>query len=132
MSMTEHGLNITKPAVVGRESGERIPISGEIPDTMLTQVESVTPPEGGEPGFKIEHILLTVTVVHNRDIGQLDDSAAYLVKRELGQYNGVLTVEATALYDHVKEEVHVKSCTCHWCNEARKVEAVKQVREEPI
>lgn len=119
MSMTEHGMNITKPVAVGSGSGDRMPISGEIPDTMLTQVASVAPPEGGEPGFKIEHILLTVTIVHTREIGQLDDSAAYLVKRELSQYNGVLTVDATALYDHVKEEVHVKNCTCHWCTEAK-------------
>lgn len=78
------------------------------------------------PGFTIEHILLSVTVVHTNRIIQYDDSCAHLIKKYLHEYNGVLTIDAQVLYNHTKVDSHIDGCECGMCSMARVVKALPQ------
>lgn len=72
-------------------------------------------PEGGEAGFSIEHILLSVTVVHTNRIIQYDDSCARLLEIHLKEYSGVVRVDAKVQYEHSKTDIHIKGCECGIC-----------------
>jgi len=87
-------------------------------------------PEGGEAGFTIEHILLSVTVVHTNRIMQYDDSCASILNRELKQYGGVVRTSAIALYCHGKTEVHLLNCECGLCG-PRKDDCPTSCPEKP-
>lgn len=76
---------------------------------------AVKPPEGFERGFTIEHILLSITVVHTNKIMQYDDSCAHLIRKHLEEYNGVVRVDANVLYNHTKVDAHQKGCECGIC-----------------
>lgn len=73
------------------------------------------PADAKREGFAIEHIILTVTIVHDREIGQFDDSCAYHVRNELLQYVGIKVVEAAPLYNNCRIDRHVDGCDCHFC-----------------
>lgn len=66
-------------------------------------------------GFHVEHILLSVTVVHTNDIIQYDDSCAHLIGKGLKEYNGVVSVQAETLYKHGKTDTHPEGCDCGEC-----------------
>lgn len=70
-------------------------------------------------GYKFEHILLSVTIAHNRDIGQFDDSCAYQLRKAMLSYNGILMINAEPQYKHCSEEQHVDGCECGLCNQVR-------------
>lgn len=77
--------------------------------------ESITenPPEG----LTIEYILLSVTVVSNKEsAGQFDDSCARLVEKHLREYHGVERVEARVQYEHTKIMKHPAVCECQYCS----------------
>jgi len=82
---------------------------------MSTQVEAPKEPDGFEKGFSVEHILLSVTVVHTNRIMQYDDSAARILEKELLTYNGIKSVNAKAQYDHGKTDIHANGCECGKC-----------------
>jgi len=90
----------------------------EIMGMVATEaMEAVATPLGFERGYTIEHIMLSVTVVHTNQIMQYDDSCANILKDKLGkEYNGVVRVDANVLYDHSKTDVHHKGCDCGTCN----------------
>jgi len=73
-------------------------------------------PKDWELGHTVEHILLSVTVVHTNQIIQYDDSCAYLIQKHLKDYTGVVRVEAQVQYNHTKTDVHIKGCQCGICN----------------
>jgi len=70
-------------------------------------------------GIKYEHILISVTIAHNRSIGQFDDSCAYQIEKHMKEYNGVLTVHADVMYAHCSEQNHVSECDCGRCQQVR-------------
>jgi hypothetical protein len=89
----------------------------EILDMVATEAAEACEPEGGERGFTIEHILLSITVVHTNRIMQYDDTCANIVKKKLEEeFKGVVRVNAHALYDHSKIDAHTKGCQCHICS----------------
>lgn len=63
----------------------------------------------------VEHILISVTVVHINKLIQYDDSCANILERELLKYNGVNRVFTTVHYNHCNDEVHQDDCSCHFC-----------------
>lgn len=68
-------------------------------------------------GYSVEHILLSVTVVHENRIMQYDDSCGTILKKALENgYAGVVRVFPQALYKHGQTEVHAKGCECHYCH----------------
>jgi hypothetical protein len=71
-------------------------------------------------GFKFEHILISVTVAHNREIGQFDDTCAGHITRQMKDYQGVLMVESKAQYRHCSEQQHFADCQCGLCDQVRK------------
>lgn len=74
-------------------------------------------------GLNIEHILLSVTVAHGKgSCGQVDDSSAAILERELMKYHGVKSVQAEVLYQHTKIEPHVAGCECYKCTQGMEVE----------
>lgn len=115
----EHGIPWHPP--------EKDPISdvmsyepASTPEVLETQISPAEP-----DGLTIEHILLSVTVVSGKDsAGQFDDSAAFLVGRELLTYHGVQCVDAKVQYDHTKIEKHLVGCECHWCELAARTVAM--------
>ncbi len=70
-------------------------------------------------GFKFEHILVSVTIAHNRSIGQFDDSCAHQLQKVMMEYQGILMVDAKAQYKHCSEEQHTKDCECGLCVQVR-------------
>lgn len=70
-------------------------------------------------GFKFEHILISVTIAHNREIGQFDDSCARQVEKGMSEYQGILMVDAKAQYRHCSEQQHVEGCDCGLCQQVR-------------
>lgn len=84
-------------------------------EDQTTTADLVADPIGFERGYTIEHIMLSVTVVHTNKIMQYDDSAAGILSRELLKYDGVERVDAKVLYDHTKTEEHQKDCECGKC-----------------
>ena len=70
-------------------------------------------------GFKFEHILLSVTIAHNRSIGQFDDSCAHQLQKAMMEYQGILMVDAQAQYKHCREEQHAEGCECGLCAQVR-------------
>lgn len=85
-------------------------------------------PAEGMDGFKFEHILLSVTIAHNREIGQFDDTCAGHVEKAMGSYQGVLMVDAKAQYRHCSEDQHFANCTCGLCDQVRNP---PQLSEQP-
>lgn len=79
---------------------------------------TVTPPEAFT-GFKFEHILLSVTIAHNREIGQFDDGCAYQVEKAMREYQGILMVDAKAQYKHCSYDQHTEACDCGICQQTR-------------
>ena len=71
-------------------------------------------------GFKFEHILLSVTIAHNRSIGQFDDSCAHQLQQAMMEYQGILMVDAQAQYKHCSEEQHTEGCECGLCAQVRR------------
>jgi len=63
----------------------------------------------------VEHILLSVTVVHGSRMMQYDDSCAYLIGKHLKEYNGIVSVQAEVCYDHTKTDTHPEGCECGHC-----------------
>ena len=94
-------------------------IQSDTVETVAGKEFKFATPEDRCPGLKIEHILLSVTVVHNREISQFDDSCAQILERKLLEYDGVLAVDAEALHTHGNTVTHVLNCDCHWCATAR-------------
>jgi len=82
---------------------------------MSTEIEAPKTPEGFENGLTVEHILLSVTVVHTNKIMQYDDSAARILERALLTYGGVKSVNAKAQYDHGRIDTHSNGCECGKC-----------------
>lgn len=70
-------------------------------------------------GFKFEHILLSVTIAHNREIGQFDDSCAFQVRKAMLSYKGVHMVNAEVHYNHCSEQQHFDKCDCGKCEQVR-------------
>ena len=71
---------------------------------------------GFENGLTIEHVLLSVTVVSNKEsAGQFDDSIARIVECGLAEYHGVIRVDANVQYNHTKIEHHPNGCECGKC-----------------
>lgn len=70
-------------------------------------------------GYKFEHILISVTIAHDRDIGQFDDSCAHLIKNGLKKYQGILMVDAKPQYRHCSYDQHSEICECGLCNSVR-------------
>jgi hypothetical protein len=70
-------------------------------------------------GFKFEHILLSITIAHNREIGQFDDSCASQVRKAMLSYNGIHMVNAEAQYKHCSEQQHFEGCECGLCEQVR-------------
>lgn len=67
-------------------------------------------------GLTVEHILLSITVVSNKEsAGQFDDSCAHQVVKNLMEYHGVKSVRAEVFYQHTKIEQHVEGCQCGNC-----------------
>lgn len=89
---------------------------------MNTQPIETTPP--AHNGFQIEHILLSVTVVHGSRMMQYDDSCAHLIGKGLKEYNGVISVQAEALYQHGKTDTHPEGCECCHCTYHSRMAAV--------
>lgn len=71
-------------------------------------------------GFKFEYILISVTIAHNRVIGQFDDTCAGHINRQMKDYQGILMVDASAQYKHCREEQHVGGCECGLCDQVRR------------
>lgn len=72
--------------------------------------------EGFEGGLTVEHILLSITIVSNKEsAGQFDDSCAYQIQKNLMEYHGVKSVDAQVLYNHTKIENHPNRCECGHC-----------------
>lgn len=68
-------------------------------------------------GLTIEHILLSVTIVSNKEsAGQFDDSCARIVEKNLKEYHGIERVDARVQYNHTKIEHHLIGCECHHCS----------------
>lgn len=83
---------------------------------MNTKTETQMDPQMGfENGLTIEHIMLSITVVHTNKIMQYDDSAAGILRRELMKYHGVKSVNPEVFYDHTKIEKHSEGCECGKC-----------------
>lgn len=81
----------------------------------------IEPPsmEGFEKGLSVEHILLSVTVVHTNRIIQYDDSCINILKRTLeDDYNGVQRVDVKVHYDHGQTHIHPNNCECGICKPA--------------
>lgn len=77
---------------------------------------TLNPPTGFESGLTVEHILLSITVVSNKEsAGQFDDSAAYQVQKGLNEYHGVERVDVQVLYPHTKIVNHANQCECGIC-----------------
>ena len=76
---------------------------------------------GAFTGFKFEHILISVTIAHNREIGQFDDSCSHQIEKGMREYQGILMVDAQAQYKHCSEEQHTEHCTCGLCTQVRHV-----------
>lgn len=73
-------------------------------------------PEGCGVGLTIEHVLLSVTIVSNKDsAGQFDDSCSRILERELLAYHGIQRIDARVLYEHTKIEKHSLGCECGKC-----------------
>jgi len=70
-------------------------------------------------GFKFEHILISVTIAHNRSIGQFDDSCAHQIEKAMKGYQGILMVDAQVQYRHGSAGQHAKDCACGLCNRVR-------------
>lgn len=100
-------------AVSASETHEITDFILSLDDDKLVIAASI--PEGGESGFSVEHILLSVIVVHTNRIIQYDDSCARLLEIHLKEYAGVVRVDAKAQYEHSKTEIHIKGCECHHC-----------------
>jgi hypothetical protein len=66
-------------------------------------------------GLQVEHILLSVTVVHGSRLMQYDDTCAYLIGKHLKEYNGIVSVQAEVCYDHTKSDTHPEGCECGHC-----------------
>lgn len=85
----------------------------------MSALSKLEPPDS-KPGFTIEHILLSVTIVSTSEsAGQFDDSCASILRRELAKYNGVTEVLPEVQYKHTKIEVHQDGCVCGICDSAR-------------
>ncbi len=82
--------------------------------------ELVKSPPESLTGFKFEHILISVTIAHNRGIGQFDDSCAYQIEKAMQDYQGILMVDAKVQYKHCSEEQHTPCCKCGMCDQVRK------------
>jgi hypothetical protein len=89
---------------------------------MKPQLELTPPPHNG---FRIEHIMLSVTVVHTNEIMQYDDSCAYLIGKGLKEYNGVVSVQAETLYKHGKMDTHPEGCDCGHCTYHTRMAAIR-------
>lgn len=88
----------------------------ETPATMGVVNQETVPPTGFEHGLTIEYVMLSVTVVSNKEsAGQFDDSIAHLIEKHLPEYHGVTRVDAQVLYKHTKIEHHVDRCECGVC-----------------
>jgi hypothetical protein len=72
-------------------------------------------PEQFKKGYHVEHILLSVTVIHINEIIQYNDSCAQILERELPNYKGVIRVKASVYYDHSQTRVHSHGCECGIC-----------------
>lgn len=95
-----------------------VTLAEEFAKILVGQSAACVPPDPDpfEDGLTVEHILITVDVVHRNKIIQYDDSCAHIINTYLkGNYAGVVTVNAQAKYDHCKVENHPKGCECHWC-----------------
>lgn len=84
---------------------------------MQTEISTPETPEGNiKAGLTIEHVLLSVTIVSNKEsAGQFDDSCSHILERELKTYHGILRVESKVLYEHTKIEYHHEGCECGKC-----------------
>ena len=105
---------IQRAKLEGKEN-QVIQATKYFPEAPKTLPASVVAPEGHLDGYSIEHILLSVTVVHTNKIIQYDDDCARLIEKHLAEYNGVVRVSAQVQYDHAKIEVHTKGCECGKC-----------------
>ena len=70
--------------------------------------------------MKIEHILLSISVVHENEIIQYDDSCAHLIEKYLQEYNGVRAVKTEVHYKHGSTETHGTNCECYFCTDAKR------------
>lgn len=84
-------------------------------ETETHIVESTHP----DAGYKVEHILISATIVHTRGIGKFDDLCASQMAEGMRGYEGVLLVDTEVHYKHGKEEAHIKDCGCWLCEQAR-------------
>jgi hypothetical protein len=91
-------------------------------ETMIRGAENnaepaqVPAPEGFREGKTVEHILISVTVVHTNKIIQYDDSIAHIVQVGLEGYIGLERVVVRPHYEHGKIEQHVGGCKCGHCD----------------
>lgn len=86
----------------------------------MSVISKLEPPDS-KPGFTIEHILLSVTVVSTSEsAGQFDDTCSGIIRRELAKYHGVTEALSEVQYKHTKIEVHQDGCQCGICDSARK------------
>ncbi len=90
---------------------------------MKTESIETTPPF--RKGLQIEHILLSVTVVHTNEIMQYDDSCNHLIGKGLKEYNGVVSVQAETLYKHGKTDIHPEGCECGHCTYHTRMAALR-------
>lgn len=89
---------------------------------MNTELDP-TPPTN--TGLTVEHILISVAVVHTNQIMQYDDSCAHLIGKGLKEFNGVQSVQADVLYKHTKIEVHLEKCECGYCTYRQRMEDLR-------
>jgi hypothetical protein len=74
--------------------------------------------------MKFEHILISVTIAHNRSIGQFDDTCASHIERHMKDYQGILMVDAQVQYRHCSEDEHPEPCDCGLCDQVRRSQLV--------
>lgn len=70
-------------------------------------------------GLKFEHILISVTIAHDRHIGHFEDTCAMHIERGMKDYQGVIMVDAKAQYRHCSYNHHPAGCDCGLCVQAR-------------
>lgn len=77
--------------------------------------KTVPAPQFWIQGYSIEHILISVMVVHTNRIIQYDDSCAFILEKALKEYGGVVRVETEVHYKHCKTDIHGNGCSCGIC-----------------
>jgi len=87
--------------------------------TLAAPTGSVRATPDDFTGFKFEHILISVTIAHNRSIGQFDDSCSHQIEKGMSEYQGILMVDAQAQYKHCSYDQHAEGCDCGLCQQVR-------------